>query len=112
MSRIIKFRGKNNNKEWVYGLPTITPIGAGIISENGMFDIDESTLGETTGMYDKNKVECFEGDNVRFFVKKEEIVGVIIFKNGKFLAHTKKREYDLYKVFNQFDGEILNEGNI
>lgn len=99
--REIKFRGRKPNGEWVYGdlvttettdvIPTkkeILPFDA-VLFENTEV-VEETTIGQFTGLHDKNGEEIYEGDiieaeNVSHYVRYIEdqamFVANIISKN-------------------------------
>lgn len=69
--RLILYRAKRHpDGEWVYGLPRYDNVEDGIITAFETLDgkihfIDVETLGEFTGLTDKNNINIFDGDVVK-----------------------------------------------
>ena len=94
--REIIFRGKRtDNGEWVYGnlfIPdkkdTSTQICIGTNVIRITYDIDLSTIGQYTGLIDKNGTKIFEEDIVHFDYmgvnKGVNGTATVIFQNGQF----------------------------
>ena len=86
--RKIKFRGQGGQGKWHYGdLLTLRNRICIIDPSTGMnYQIKAHTLGQYTGLKDKNGTEIYEGDTIKTK------------KYGKIIARSNVADYDTFKV--------------
>lgn len=94
----IKYRAKDKfTRRWVYGFPRKTALGNWFIhSEDATYPIIPETLGEYTGLKDKDYKEIYEGDIVKFYddIEDELIIGKVCYDTNfcSFCVESKTRE--------------------
>lgn len=118
-NREILFRGKRvNGGGWAYGFyancskPGGNPHETGhyIIEYPGIWhEIYTSTLGEFTGLYDKNNTRIFEGDIVRDAHPSIKKNYDVIWLSGAFYRRTKKGRYLSLSCLNSNEHIIVGD---
>jgi hypothetical protein len=109
--REIKFRGKcQTTGEWFYGYLFKSDSGERthiIKNHKGCLDIDPDTVGEFTGLRDKNEIEIYEND----LIKCEKDIYEIIWNRGMFILKNIRSsvlgDTPLGPMLDIFDIEII-----
>lgn len=121
--REILFRGKRvDNGEWVKGFYVCIPdthyimtgkfdsLTNGIINSEA-YNVDPNTIGQFTGLTDRNGVKIFEGDIVHVKAHSGSFTGCVTYwleEEPRFVCETKHGLH--YAICAKFEFEVL--GNI
>jgi len=103
--REIEFRGKASDSEWAYGYLIVMPDGScGIFQfgnfEEGAVDVVPKTVGEFTGLKDKNKKAIYEGDIIQYSDTDKGIIqGKILSQQGCFMLKISPETVKPYPLF-------------
>lgn len=112
--REILFRGKTEQGKWLYGylVKGNYNTGFGIIEDHidtGMQYVKEETVGQFTGLMDKNGAKIFEGDFLKYKLK-ERINDVYIY--GYVVYNQDTCEFVVSSIVEEFiipDKDFFND---
>ncbi len=99
--REIKFRGLDTNGVWYYGYINkysfngYTQVSIRFSVESGSIlicQVKEETVGQYTGLKDRNGNEIYEGDILEYSMHSRER-GIVVFRDSSFLLTRKNDDY-------------------
>lgn len=124
MNREIKFRGKMlDSDDFVYGYYIHSELPNEIFEHkiycadvNRLIDVKEETVGQFTGLHDKNGKEIYEGDIVKIKYRDEDI-GKVIYEHNGFTVDVMNMDrfygrVHLLEKFTEVIGNVFENGDI
>ena len=111
--REIKFRAKEMGSHWVYGdLVRDGNFDSTLIRcKNGVYaNVDYTTVGQFTGLYDKHGEEIYDGDIIRSFDSNgNSIYHHIEYREASFVAILKTNRFAIEFIESTLTQDWLNE---